>query len=167
MKGEETINITVPAGVLEGHYLTLRGAGNAGQRGGPSGDLRVEIEEKKHEHFTRDGLDIYHELHISIPQAVLGTEVDVPTLKGKARLQIDAGIQSGRILRMRERGIPDIESPRRGDQMVRVHVWTPTRLTDEEQALMEDLADAEHFQPDPDSLGDRKGFFSRVKDVFS
>lgn len=167
LKGEETINITVPAGVLEGHYLTLRGAGNAGQRGGPSGDLRVEIEEKKHDHFTRDGLDIYHELHISIPQAVLGTEVDVPTLKGKARLQIDSGIQSGKILRMRERGIPDIESPRRGDQMVRVHVWIPTNLSDEERALMEDLADAEHFQPDPDSLGDRKGFFSRVKDVFS
>ena len=167
MKGEETINITVPAGVLEGHYLTLRGAGNAGQRGGHAGDLRVEIEEKKHEHFTRDGLDIYHELYISIPQAALGTDVDVPTLKGKARLQIDSGIQSGKILRMRERGIPDIESSRTGDQMVRVHVWTPTELSDEERSLMEDLRDAEHFQPDPASLGDRRGFFSRVKDVFS
>ncbi len=167
MKGEETINITVPAGVLEGHYLTLRGAGNAGQRGGAPGDLRVEIEEKKHEDFTRDGLDIYHELHISIPEATLGTEVDVPTLKGRARLQIDPGIQSGKILRMRERGIPDIESSRRGDQMVRVHVWIPTRLTDEERSTMENLKDAENFQPDPSSLADRKGFFSRVKDVFS
>lgn len=167
MKGEETINITVPAGVLEGHYLTLRGAGNAGQRGGPSGDLRVEIEEKKHEHFTREGLDIYHELHISIPQAALGTDVDVPTLKGKARLQIDPGIQSGKILRMRERGIPDIESSRVGDQMVRVHVWTPTRLSDEERSVLESWKDADNFRPDPSSLGDRKGFFSRVKDVFS
>lgn len=166
-KGEETITITVPAGVLEGHYLTLRGAGNAGQRGGRPGDLRVEIEEKKHEHFTREGLDIYHELHISFPDAALGTEVDVPTLKGRARLQIDPGLQSGKILRMRERGLPDIESSRRGDQMVRVHVWTPTKLTDAERATMENLRDAEHFEPDLDSLGDRRGFFSRVKDVFS
>ena len=167
LKGEETINITVPAGVLEGHYLTLRGAGNAGQRGGRSGDLRVEIEEKKHEHFTRDGLDIYHELYISIPDAALGTEVDVPTLKGRARLQIDSGIQSGKILRMRERGLPDIESSRRGDQMVRGHVWTPVQLSDEERVQMEALRDLSNFQPEPESLGDRKGFFSRVKDVFS
>jgi len=166
-KGEETINITVPAGVLEGHYLTLRGAGNAGQRGGSSGDLRVEIIEKQHEHFTREGLDIFYELHISFPDAALGTEVEVPTLKGRARLQIDAGVQSGKILRMRERGIPDIESSRIGDQMVRVRVWTPTTLTDEEREGLEGLRDAESFQPDPDSLGDRRGFFSRVKDVFS
>ena len=166
-KGEETINITVPAGVLEGHYLTLRGAGNAGMRGGPSGDLRVEIEEKAHEHFTREGLDIFHELHLSIPDAALGMEAEVPTLKGKARLQVDPGVQSGKILRMRERGLPDIESNRRGDQMVRIHVWTPTVLTDEEAELMEKLRDSPSFKPNPDSLGDRKSFFSRVKDVFS
>ena len=166
-KGEETINITVPAGVLEGHYLTLRGAGNSGMRGGPSGDLRVEIEEKPHEHFTREGLDVYHELYISLPDASLGLEAEVPTLKGKARLQVDAGVQSGKILRMRERGLPDIESNRRGDQMVRIHVWTPTSLTEEERELMEQLRDSESFIPNPDSLGDRKSFFSRVKDVFS
>ncbi|HAY37260.1 MAG: molecular chaperone DnaJ [Rhodothermales bacterium] len=167
IKGEETINITVPAGVLEGHYLTLRGAGNAGLRGGPSGDLRVEIEEKPHTDFTREGLDIYHELYISIPDAALGTEVEVPTLKGRARLQIDAGVQSGKILRMRERGLPDIESNRIGDQMVRIHVWTPVSLTDEETEWMKNMKDSESFTPDPDSLGDRKSFFSRVKDVFS
>jgi len=167
VKEEETINITVPAGVLEGHFLTLRGAGNAGQRGGRSGDLRVEIEEKKHEHFVREGLDIYHDLHISFPDAALGTEVDVPTLKGRARLQVDPGIQSGRILRMRERGLPDIETGRRGDQMVRVHVWTPTHMTDEERAVVESMKEMEAFQPDPESLGDRRSFFSRVKDVFS
>jgi len=167
IKGEETINITVPAGVLEGHYLTLRGAGNAGLRGGPSGDLRVEIEEKPHTDFTREGLDIYHELYISIPDAALGTEVEVPTLKGRARLQIDAGVQSGKILRMRERGLPDIESNRIGDQMVRIHVWTPVSLTDEETEWMKNIKDSESFTPDPDSLGDRKSFFSRVKDVFS
>jgi len=166
-KGEETITITVPPGVLEGHYLTLRGAGNSGQRGGSSGDLRVEIIEKPHEHFTREGLDIYHELYISFPDAALGTEVEVPTLKGRARLQVDAGIQSGKILRMRERGLPDIESSQIGDQMVRVHIWTPIEMTEEEKEQMEKLREAESFQPDPESLGDKRGFFSRVKDVFS
>jgi len=166
-KGEETITITVPAGVLEGHYLTLRGAGNAGQRGGPSGNLRVEIEEKKHEHFSREGLDVYYDLYLSIPEAALGTDVDVPTLKGKARVQIDPGIQSGKVLRMRERGLPDIESSRTGDQMVRVHVWTPTALSDDERRILEGWRDAEHFKPDPASVDDRRGFFSRVKDVFS
>ena len=166
-KGEETITITVPAGVLEGHYLTLRGAGNAGQRGGPSGNLRVEIEEKKHEHFSREGLDVYYDLYLSIPEAALGTDVDVPTLKGKARVQIDPGIQSGKVLRMRERGLPDIESSRTGDQMVRVHVWTPTALSDDERRILEGWKEAEHFKPDPASIDDRRGFFSRVKDVFS
>ena len=166
-KGEETINITVPAGVLEGHYLTLRGAGNAGMRGGQSGDLRVEIEEKAHEHFTREGLDIFHELHISIPDAALGIEAEVPTLKGRARLQVNPGVQSGKILRMRERGLPDIESNRRGDQMVRIHVWIPTSLTDEEVEIMESFKKSDSFKPNPESLGDRKSFFSRVKDVFS
>lgn len=166
-KGEETINITVPAGVLEGHYLTLRGAGNSGMRGGQSGDLRVEIEEKAHEHFTREGLDVYHELHISIPEAALGMEAEVPTLKGRARLQVDPGVQSGKILRMRERGLPDIESSKKGDQMVRIRVWTPTHLTDEETEILESLRDSASFKPNPESLGDRKSFFSRVKDVFS
>jgi len=166
-KGEETITLTVPGGVLEGHYLTVRGAGNAGQRGGPAGDLRVEIVEKEHEHFTRDGLDIYHELYLSFPEAALGTEREVPTLRGRARLQIDAGVQSGKILRMRERGLPDIEQGRRGDQMVRIHVWTPTTLTDEERELLEGLVDAPSFEPRPETLDERKSFFSRVKDVFS
>lgn len=167
VKEEETITITVPAGVLEGHYLTLRGAGNAGLRGGPPGDLRVEIEEIAHEHFVREGLDIIHELYISFPDAALGTDVEVPTLKGRARLKIDAGIQSGRVLRMRERGLPDLNSGHRGDQMVRVHVWTPTALTDEEVRLIEKLRSSPSFEPRPGKHEDRKSFFSKVKDVFS
>jgi molecular chaperone DnaJ len=167
LKGEETIPVKVPPGVLEGHYLTLRGAGNSGIRGGSPGDLRVEIEERDHEHFSREGLDIFYELYLSFPEAALGTEVDVPTLKGKARLQVDPGIQSGKILRMRERGIPDIESSRRGDQMVRVHVWTPVSLTDDERASIEKMKSSQSFKPDPASQDDRRSFFSRVKDVFS
>ncbi len=166
-KGEETITITVPAGVLEGNYLTLRGAGNAGLRAGPAGDLRVEIEEVPHEHFTREGLDIFHDLYISFPEAALGTEVDVPTLKGRARLQIDAGVQSGKILRMRDRGLPELNSIRRGDQMIRVHVWTPLRLTEEERSALESLRESESFQPKPEKEDRRRSFFSKVKDVFT
>src|SRR5690606_12347393 len=166
-KGEETISITVPAGVLQGNYLTLRGAGNAGMRGGPTGDLRVEIEELPHEDFVREGLDTYHDLFISMPDAALGTEVEVPTLKGRARLQLDPGVQSGKLLRMRERRIPELGGNRRGDQMVRVHVWTPQNLTDDEQRASERMRSSPAFTPRPGEADDRKSFFSRVKDVFT
>lgn len=166
-KGEETISIAVPAGVVEGNYLTVRGAGNAGMRGGPPGDLRVEIEEIPHDDFIRDGLDVYHDLYISIPDAVLGTEVEVPTLNGRARLQIDPGVHSGKILRMRERGIPELGGNRRGDQMVRVNVWTPQNLSAEEQQLLEKLRNSPSFTPRPGESRDSRSFFSRVKDVFT
>jgi molecular chaperone DnaJ len=168
VKGEETITVEVPAGVAQGHYLQIRGAGNAGQRGGPPGVLRVEVEEKPHEHFTRDGLDVYYDLYLSFPDAALGTEAEVPTLRGRAKLQIDPGIQGGRVLRMRGRGIPELGGgSRRGDQLVRVHVWTPQSLTAEQCALLEGLRDAAAFQPRPDDKGRGKSFFSRVRDVFS
>ncbi|MEM1044325.1 MAG: molecular chaperone DnaJ [Bacteroidota bacterium] len=167
VKGEDTTTVEIPAGVREGHFLSVRGAGNAGRRGGAPGDLRVEIEETRHEHLTRDGLDVRCDLHLSFPDAALGTEVEVPTLKGRARLQIDPGIQSGRVLRMRGRGIPELNSPRRGDQLVTVQVWTPTKLTAEERGHIEALRDAPAFQPQPDEEPEKKSFFSKVKDVFS
>ncbi len=167
LKGEETISINVPQGVLEGNYLTLRGVGNAGIRGGPAGALRVEIKETPHEHFTRDGLDLFHDLYISFPEAALGATVDVPTLTGRARLQVDPGIQSGRILRMRGKGLPELQGTRRGDEMVRVHVWTPQRLTDQERAMLDGLRGAESFRPRPERDDRHKSFFSKVKDVFT
>ncbi len=166
-KGEETITITVPPGVLEGNYLTLRGAGNAGIRGGTTGDLRVEIEEVNNKDFTREGLDIYYDLHISFPEAALGTEVEVPTLKGRARLDIDPGMQSGKILRMRGRGLPELNGNRRGDQMVRINVWTPRTLTDEERDFFEKYRESPSFIPQPEKDDDKKSFFSKVKDVFT
>ena len=167
VKGEETIAIEVPAGVGHGHYLQIRGAGNAGLRRGPAGNLRVEIEEKPHEFFTRDGLDIFYDLYLSVPDAALGTEVEVPTLKGRAKLQIDAGIQGGRVLRMRGRGIPELGGgSRRGDQMVRVHVWTPQNLSPELKELMGTLRFEEPFQPKPQNYAKGKSFFSRVRDAF-
>lgn len=164
---EERITITVPPGVMEGNYLTLRDAGNAGVRGGPTGDLRVEIEEEPHEHFKRDGLDIFYDLHISFPDAALGTEVEVPTLKGKAKLQIDPGIQAGKILRMRDRGLPEFDGTRQGDQLIRVHVWTPQELTEEQEAILREWQSEETFEPKPEDTKTRKSFFSKVKDVFT
>jgi len=167
VRGEETITVSVPAGVMEGNYLSMRGAGNAGIRGGSPGELRIEIEELPNEDFVRDGLDLYHDCYISFPDAALGTEVEVPTLKGRARIQIDPGTQSGKILRMRGRGLPELNSGRRGDQMIRIHVWTPRILTDKEAALLESLRTSPSFTPAPNMEEDRKSFFSRVKDVFT
>ena len=167
VKGEETLTVNVPPGVLEGNYLTMRGGGNSGLRGGPPGDLRIEIEEVAHEHFTREGLDIYYDCFVSVPDAALGTEVEVPTLKGRARVQVDAGVQSGRILRMRGRGLPELNASRSGDQMVRIRVWTPQNLTAEERQILADLSESESFIPRPETDKDRKSFFNRVKDVFT
>ena len=167
VKGEETLPVNVPPGVLEGHYLSLRGAGNAGLRGGMAGDLRVEIQEVRHAHFEREGLDVYYDLYLSLPDAVLGAESEVPTLEGVATLGIDPGAQSGRILRMRGKGLPDVNTGRRGDQMVRLNVWTPTKLTDEERDAFELMRESPSFRPRPETGSERKSFFSRVKDVFS
>lgn len=166
VKGEETVTVEVPPGVASGHYLQIRGAGNAGVRGGPAGSLRVEIEEREHEHFTREGLDVVYDLYLSFPDAALGTEATVPTLKGQAKLQIDAGIQSGRVLRMRGRGLPEVGGGRRGDQMVRVHVWTPTSLSPGLQEALEQLRLEDDLQPRPET-GGKRSFFSRVRDAFA
>jgi molecular chaperone DnaJ len=167
VEGEETIKVNVPAGVMEGNYLTISDAGNAGIRGGVAGDLRIEIEEEPHGDFARDGLDIYHDLYLSFPEAALGTEVEVPTLDGRARLQVEPGVQPGKILRMPERGIPDLEGAGTGDQMIRVHVWTPRDLSDEEVEMLEELQAHENFRPQPDNPETEKSFFRRVTDVFS
>ena len=123
--------------------------------------------EVKNKHFKREGLDIYYDLHISFPEAALGTEVEVPTLKGRARLDIDPGMQSGKILRMRGRGLPELNGNRRGDQMVRINVWTPRTLTDEERDFFEKYKESPSFVPQPEKEDDKKSFFSKVKDVFT
>jgi molecular chaperone DnaJ len=167
MRGEETISVDVPAGVVDGHYLQIRGGGNAGQRGGPAGVLRVEIDEQPHPHFTREGLDVVHDLHLSFPDAALGAEVEVPTLRGRAKLQIDPGIQGGRVLRMRGRGLPDVGGGRRGDQLVHVRVFTPRDLSTEHREMLERLRDDPAFRPEAGPETDeRRSFFSRVRDAF-
>lgn len=165
-KGEETVKVRVPSGVSKGNYITLRGKGNAGKRGGQAGALIVLIEEKEHDHFERDGNDIYYDLVLSVPDAILGTEEEVPTLKGKAKIKIDEGTQPGKLLRMREKGIHGLNNSGIGDQYVRVNVYIPKDLADDERVHIEALKGNQHFQAS-NKEDDGKGFFSKIKDVFS
>lgn len=165
VRSEESISVKIPAGVKDSNYITLRGKGNAGIRGGEAGGLIVMLEEKEHEFFERDGDDIYYDMQVSIPEAILGTQIEVPTLKGKAKLKVEAGTQSGKLLRMKEKGIQTLNSSRRGDQYVRVNVFIPTNISDKERKIIEQLQEADHFDPlkQKESEG---GFFSRIKSMF-
>lgn len=147
VQGETTIKVNVPAGVSDGNYISLRGQGNAGQRGGPPGDITVAVEEEPHKVFVRNGDDIVYELFISYPDAVFGADVEVPTLTGKARLKIDPGTPSGRVLRMRDKGIPHLNVYGKGDQLVRVNVWIPSRVSAREKELLRELAKGENINP--------------------
>jgi molecular chaperone DnaJ len=169
VQGESTIKVAVPAGVSEGNYIPLRGQGNAGQRGGPAGDLLVIIEEEPHPVFTRHGDDVMLDLLVAFSDAALGSEIEIPTLTGKARLKIEPGTQSGRILRMREKGIPSLNGRSAGDQLVRVNVWVPTKLSREEKARLSELGKGENFSPKPGdkSAHSEKSFFSAIKNLFS
>ncbi|MCI0705958.1 MAG: molecular chaperone DnaJ [Ignavibacteriae bacterium] len=168
LQGESTIRVNVPAGVSEGNYIPLEGQGNAGRRGGPAGDLIVEIEEEPHTLFTRNGDDIIYDLLISFPTAALGGEVEIPTLTSKAKLVIDPGTPAGRMLRMRDRGIPHLNGYGRGDQLVRVNIWVPQNLNKHEKELLRELSKSEHMNPsEEDRRSASKTFFEKVRDAFS
>jgi molecular chaperone DnaJ len=139
MQDESTIKINVPAGVSDGNYMTLRGEGNAGKNGGPAGDIICIFEELPHENFTRDGDNVIYELFISFPDAVLGTEVEVPTLNGKAKLKIEPGTLAGKFLKMREKGIQHLNSHGAGDQLVRVNIIVPKNVSTRERDMLRDL----------------------------
>lgn len=165
-KGEETVKVKIPSGVGKGNYLTLRGQGNAGIRGGEPGDLIVIIDEMEHEFFERKGDDIYYDAQISVPDAILGTEIEVPTLKGKAKLRVEAGTQPGKLLRMREKGIHSLNSSHVGDQYVRVNIYMPEEIDKEERDVLEELRKSPNF--DPSKKHERnKGFFTRIREAFS
>ena len=156
---ESTIKIDVPAGVHEGSYMTMRGEGNAGKRGGHPGDIIVVFKEEEHEYFIREEDDIVYDLTITFPEAVMGTEVDVPTLAGKARLKIDSGTQSGKLLKMRDKGIKHLNHSGRGDQIVRVLVNIPQKLNSKEKELLKELAEQPNFRTT--GKENEKGFFRR------
>ena len=162
VRKDRKIKVKIPAGVSSGNYLTLRGQGNQGLRNGPKGHLIVLIEVEEDENFERHGDHILFDLPISFSQAALGSEVEVPTLAGKARVTIPAGAQTGKVLRMRGKGIPHLNSSGRGDQLVRVTVWTPTRLSAEERQLFAELSKVE--SQSPPAAG--RGFWKRMKEAF-
>lgn len=167
VRHERDVEVEVPAGVTSENFLTLRGQGSAGPRGGPRGDLVVLLEVKEDPRFVRDGSDLIHELPITFTQAALGVELEVPTVDGSARVTIPAGVQSGEILRLRGLGLPDLNGHGQGDELIRVVVWIPDELTSEQEELIRKLQAVE--SPAPEKVGGRhrKGFWSRMKEALS
>lgn len=159
-RGSSTINVKVPPGVATGNYIPMRGYGDAGVRGGPAGDVYVFIEEEEHPLFKREGNDLLLQAPISVAQAALGEEIEIPTLDGKATLKIPAGTQSGKTFRLRGRGIPALHGYGKGDQLVQVVVWVPTSLSAEEKRLLKQLSEMPGFKPPKD-----KSFFEKLKET--
>lgn len=165
IKGEEVISIKIPAGVGEGMQLSMSSKGNAAARGGIAGDLLIQIEEIKHAELIRDGNNLLFNQYISIPDAALGTTVEIPGVDGNVKLKIEAGTQGGKVIRLKGKGLPSVNSYEgKGDLLVTIHVWTPKTLSKEERSLLEKLAKAPNFQPNPTEK--EKGFFSKMKDIF-
>ncbi len=162
--GEEMLDIEIPAGVEAGMQLSMRGKGNAGLKGGPPGDLLITIEEQEHDFLQRDGMNLVHDLYINFADAALGTSVEVPTIDGKVKIKIPPGTQSGKIFRLKDKGLPSVQTYGRGDQLIHVNVWTPKKFNDEEKQLLEKLRTLPNFQPQP-MKGD-KGFFEKMRDYF-
>ncbi|MEM6522565.1 MAG: molecular chaperone DnaJ [Bacteroidota bacterium] len=161
---EEIIPIKIPAGVSEGMQLSMSGKGNEAPGGGPAGDLLILIEETESEHLVREGNNVVYDLYISFIDAALGTSVEVPSISGKLRIKIEPGTQSGKILRLRGKGIKDINGYQTGDQLVHVNVWTPKTLSTEEKSKLESMRDSANFTPKPGKSD--KGFFERMKEFF-
>lgn len=163
--GEENVTIEIPAGVAEGMQLSMSGKGNVGERGGAPGDLIILIEEEKHPQLQREGNNVAFDLYISFTDAVFGTQTEVPTVDGRAKIKIPAGTQSGKIFRLKGKGFPSVDSHSRGDQLIHVNVWTPQKISPEEKAALERLQTSENFKPQPDK--NEKGFWEKIRETFS
>lgn len=161
---EEVIPVQIPEGVGEGMQLSMSGKGNVPKRGGVPGDLLIVIEEVEDEHLKRDGSNIVYDLHLSFVDAVLGTSVEVPTVDGPVKIKIEPGTQSGKILRLRGKGVKDINGYGKGDQLIHVNVWTPQKVTNDEKQMLETLRQSPNFEPNPGK--EDKGFFERMKEFF-
>lgn len=162
---EETVSIKIPAGVVDGMQLKVSGKGNDAPGEGIPGDLLVAIEEQLHETLQREGDNLHYDLYISFSEAALGESKEIDTVTGKVRIKIDPGVQSGKILRLRNKGIPSINGYGTGDLLVHVNVWTPKTLSKEQKEFFEKMSNDEHFQPKPEK--EDKSFFEKVKDMFS
>jgi molecular chaperone DnaJ len=165
IRKETVVTINIPEGVEEGMQLKVRGEGNEGPGNSTAGDLIVQIEEIAHDYLVRDGQNVLYNLQLSFVDAALGTNVEVPTIDGRAKIKIPAGTQSGKILRLKNKGLPSVEAYGKGDQLIYVSVFTPKNLTREEQSILEKLRDAENFKPQESKA--EKGFFQNFKEFFS
>lgn len=166
-KGDEVVTLKIPAGVAEGMQLSVSGGGNAAPNGGINGDLLVLIEEQNHDIFERDGNNLFMEHYISITDAIFGASIEVQTIDGKVRIKIDAGVQSGKVLRLKGKGLPELNSYRHGDLLINVNVWTPSQksLTSEEKSILEKLSKSENIKPKPGKKD--SSFFERMRQYFN
>ena len=164
VRDEEVISIKIPAGVGEGMQLNVSGKGNTGRRGGINGDLLVLINEENHPDLIRDGNNLVYNLFLSFPEITLGTTAEIPTVEGKVKVKIDAGTQPEKILRLRGKGIPDVNGYGKGDLLVRVHVWIPKKLNAEEKKILEKLMSSPGFLEGPSAA--EKSFFEKMRDMF-
>lgn len=164
IRGQEVISVKIPAGVAEGMQLSVSGKGNAARRGGINGDLLVIIEEEAHPELIREGSDLLYNLYLSIAQAAIGGHIEVPTIDGKVKIKIEAGTQPGKVLRLRGKGLPEVQNYGHGDLLVNINVWIPKTLTRDEKKILEKLEESQNFKPDK-SKADGK-FFNRMKDYF-
>ena len=164
VRGDEVVEIKIPAGVGEGMAVTVQGKGNAARRGGVNGDLLVMIEEERHPELVRDGNDLIHNLNLTVTTCILGGEVEVPTIDGKAKIKIAAGTHAGKVLRLRGKGLPDVNGYGRGDILIVVDITIPSSLTSEERKLVEKLADQPHFK-EAESV-EQQNIFERMKNFF-
>lgn len=165
VKSEEIININIPAGVADGMQLSMRGQGNAGPNGGVNGDLIIQIEELQHELFERQDNNLFYNAFITYADAALGASIEIPTLSGKVRVKIEQGTPSGKVIRLKGKGLPDVNGYSRGDLLVSINVWVPKSVTKEEKAMLEQLNTHPNFQPNPSKQ--ERGFFDKMKDLFS
>ena len=161
---EEVSPINIPAGVAHDMQLSMSGKGNYPERGGVPGDLLIQIEEEPHEFLKRDGNNIMFEQYLSFVDAALGTDLEVPTIEGKVKIKVEPGTQPGKILRLRGKGIKDLNGYGRGDQLIHLNVWTPKHVSSQERELLEKLRHSENFVPQPGK--NEKGFFEKVKEYF-
>jgi molecular chaperone DnaJ len=165
VKGEEVVTFKIPAGVAEGMQLAVNGKGNYAARGGVPGDLLVLIEEQDHPELIRDGNNLLYDLYVNFADASLGTSTEVPTVEGKAKIKLAPGTQGGKVLRLKGKGLPDVNGYGKGDLLVNVNVWTPRTLSKEERKMMEKLQKSENFAPQPTSKD--KSYFDRMREFFS
>lgn len=164
VKDQEIITVKIPAGVANGMQMSVGGKGNAARRGGINGDLLILIEEEEHQELLRDGNDLIYNLYLSFPDAALGSTIEVPTVDGKVKIKIDPGTQPGKILRLRGKGLPEVNGYGQGDLLVNINVWVPKNLSKDERKIVEKFTESPNFKPNPDR--NDQSFFERMKNYF-